>query len=101
MPMKFIISETDEILVLHSGLGLAGALLQGTGIQKRSSAIRLGDRKRPEVSHADVLTAMIALLCPGKPDFGAIEAFRQDEFFRRALGVEESPFGGNAPSTAG
>ena len=91
MPMKFIISETDEILVSHSGLGLAGALLQGTGIQKRSSAIRLGDRKRPEVSHGDVLTAMIALLCLGKPDFGAIEAFRQDEFFRRALGLKKVP----------
>ena len=84
MPMKFIISETDEILVSHSGLGLAGALLQQTGIQKRSNAIGLGDRKRPEVSHGDVLTAMIGLLCLGKPDFEAIEAFRQDEFFRRA-----------------
>jgi len=76
MPMKFIISETDEILVSHSGLGLAGALLQGTGMQKRSNDIRLGDRKRPEVSHGDVVTAMIGLLCLGKPDFGAIEAFR-------------------------
>jgi len=91
MPMKFIISETDEILVSHSGLGLAGALLQGTGIQKRSNAIRLGDHKRPEVSHGDVLTAMIGLLCLGKPDFGAIEAFRQDEFFRRALGLKKTP----------
>ena len=68
--MKFTISETDEILVLHSGLGLAGALLQGTGVQKRSNAIRLGDHKRPEVSHGDVLTAMIALLCLGKPEPG-------------------------------
>ena len=91
MPMKFIISETDEILVSHSGLGLVGALLQGTGIQKRSNAIRLGDRKRPEVSHGDVLTAMIGLLCLGKPDFEAIEAFREDEFFRRSLGLKKVP----------
>ena len=89
--MKLIISETDEILVSHSGLGLAGAWLQGTGIRKRSNAIRLGDRKRPEVCHGDVLTAMIALLCLGKPDFGAIEPFRQDEFFRRALGLKKVP----------
>jgi len=39
--MKFIISETDEILVSHSGLALAGAILQGTQIRKRASAIRL------------------------------------------------------------
>ena len=90
-PMKFIISETDEILVSHSGLALAGALLQGTGIQKRSNGIRLGDRKRPEVSHGDVLTSMIGLLCLGKPDFEAIEAFREDGFFRQALGLKKVP----------
>ncbi len=28
---------------------------------------------------------MIGLLCLGKSDFEAIEAFRQDEFFRQAL----------------
>jgi hypothetical protein len=89
--MKFIISETDEVLVSHSGLALAGAILQGTQIRKRASAVRLGDRRRPEVSHADVLTAMIGLLCLGKPDFEAIEAFRQDEFFRRALGLTKVP----------
>jgi len=43
--MKFIIAETDEILVSHSGPALAGAILQGTQIRKRASAIRLGDRK--------------------------------------------------------
>ena len=89
--MKFTISETNETLVSHSGLALAGALLQKTSIQKRSDAIRLGDRKRPEVSHGDVVTAMIGLLCLGKPDFEAIEAFRDDEFFRQALGLEKIP----------
>ena len=85
--MKFIISETDEILVSHSGLALAGSLLQGTTIVKRANRLRLGDRKRPEVSHGDVLTSMIGLLCLGKPDFEAIEAFREDGFFRQALGL--------------
>jgi hypothetical protein len=89
--MKFAISETDEILVSHSGLALAGSLLQRTRIQNRAAAIRLGDRKRPEVAHGDVLTAMIGLLCLGKPDFQAVEAFREDEFFRRALGLEKVP----------
>jgi hypothetical protein len=89
--MKFTISETDETLVSHSGLALAGALLQRTSIQKRADTIRLGDRKRPDVSHGDVVTAMIGLLCLGKPDFEAIEAFRDDEFFRQALGLEKVP----------
>jgi hypothetical protein len=90
-PMIFTISETDEILVSHSGLALAGSLLQRTRIQKRANAIRLGDRKRPEVAHGDVLTAMLGLLCLGKPDFQAVEAFRDDEFFRLALGLKNVP----------
>jgi hypothetical protein len=89
--MKFIISETDEILVSHSGLALVGSLLQGTTIMKRANRLRLGDRKRPEVSHGEVLTSMIGLLCLGKPDFEAIEAFREDDFFRRALGLTKVP----------
>jgi len=89
--MKFIISETDEVLVSHSGLALAGWLVRQTAIQKRINRIRLGDRKRPEVSHGDVATAMIGLLCLGKPDFEAIEAFREDEFFRQALGLAKVP----------
>jgi hypothetical protein len=89
--MEFIISETDEILVSHSGMALAGALLWGTAIPKRINRIHLGDRKRPEVPHGDVVAAMIGLLCLGKPDFEAIEAFREDEFFRRALGLAKVP----------
>jgi hypothetical protein len=77
--------------VSHSGLALAGSLLQGTDLGKRANRLRLGDRKRPEVSHGDVLTAMIGLLCVGKPDFEAIEAFREDEFFRQALGLKKVP----------
>ena len=90
-PMQFIISETDEILISHGGLALAGALLQGTAIQRRANDIRLGERKRPELAHGDVLASMIGLLCLGKPDFEAIEEFRGDEFFRRSLGLQGVP----------
>jgi len=68
-----------------------GSLLQRSRIQDRANAIRLGDRKRPEVAHGDVLVAMLGLLCLGKPDFQAIEAFRDDEFFRLALGLKNIP----------
>jgi len=34
---------------------------------------------------------MIGLLCLGKPDFAAIEPFRQDPFFVQSLGLETCP----------
>jgi len=34
---------------------------------------------------------MVGLLCLGKPDFEAVEAFREDPFFSRALGLEQVP----------
>jgi hypothetical protein len=34
---------------------------------------------------------MIGVLCLGKPDFEAIEAFREDGFFRQALGLTKVP----------
>ena len=70
--MEFIITQTDEILVSHSGLALAGALLERSPLRKRLNEICLGERKRPEVSHGDVLLAMIGLLCLGKSDYADI-----------------------------
>jgi hypothetical protein len=90
-PIEFNITQTDEVLVSHSGLALAGALLGQTLLRKRLNEIRLGDRKRPEVCHGDVLVSMIGLVCLGKSDFADIEAYRQEEFFRRALGLEKLP----------
>jgi hypothetical protein len=89
--MEFTITHTDEVLVSHSGLALAGALLQQSPLRKRINEIRLGERKRPEVPHGDVLTAMIGLLCLGKSDYAAIESYRQEEFFGRALGLKLLP----------
>ncbi len=33
--MEFIISETDEVLVSHSGLALVGSLLEDTNLRKQ------------------------------------------------------------------
>jgi hypothetical protein len=67
--MEFTITHTDEVLVSHSGLALAGALLQQSPLRKRLNEIRLSERERPEMPHNDVLVAMIGLLCLGKSDY--------------------------------
>jgi hypothetical protein len=89
--MRFTITHTDEVLVSHSGLALAGVLLQQSLLRKRLDEIRLGERKRPELPHGDVLVAMIGLLCLGKSDYADIESCRQEQFFRRALGLKQLP----------
>jgi hypothetical protein len=89
--MEFIITHTDEVLVSHSGLALAGALLGHSPLRQRLNEMDLGKRRRPDVPHGDVLLAMIGLLCLGKSDYADIEAYRQEEFFRRALGLKKPP----------
>jgi hypothetical protein len=90
-PVKFIITETEEHLVSHSGLAFVGGLLADTQIEKRANALRLPDKPRPETTHADVLRSWIGLLCLGKSDFADIEAFRDDAFFAAALGLQDVP----------
>ena len=89
--MEFIITHTDEVLVSHSGLALAGVLLGQSPLRKRLNAIRLNERERPEVPHGDVLVAMIGLLCLGKSDYADIEGYRHEEFFRQTLGLKKLP----------
>lgn len=89
--MKFIISETDEVLVSQSGLALVGSLLQGTNLRKRVNDLIVPGLLRPEIKHGDIVTAGIGLLCLGKSDFTDIEPFRQDAFFALALGLKAIP----------
>ncbi len=89
--MQFIISTTDEVLIPQAGLGLVGALLQHTKLRQRLDALDVEGCRRPEVKHGDVIAAAIGLLCLGKSDFNDIEAFRDDEFFRRSLGLRQIP----------
>ena len=51
----------------------------------------LPEHPYPEISHGEVTTAMIGLICLGKPDFDAIEAFRDDPFFLQSLELDSVP----------
>ncbi|MBE0689532.1 MAG: hypothetical protein IH587_05350 [Anaerolineae bacterium] len=49
--MEFIISHTDDVLVSHAGLALAGALLGRTALQSRLDAMAVEGFKRPAMPH--------------------------------------------------
>ena len=89
--MRFEIVQGDERLSSHSGLALVGAMLNKTNIQERLDRVVLPEHKYPEIGHGEVAIAMIGLLCLGKPDFDAIEPFRNDPFFSQSLGLASVP----------
>lgn len=88
---RFIIEKSrDEFYTSHSGASLIGlAMNRFTSLTTRLGAVsRL---KKGAIDHADVVRSYICLLCLGKSDFEAITGFRQDRFFREALGLKEVP----------
>lgn len=90
-PVTFIIKEGDENLTSHSGLVLIGALLSRTDLSTRLNAVTLPGCREPKITHSDIVKSMVGLLCPGKPDYDAIEAFREVPFFRHSLGIGQCP----------
>ena len=81
-PTKFIITETDEFLTSQGGLALIGMLAQRSGLRDRVSYI-VREKKNGSISTADALLTMTGLLCLAKPDFDAVEQFRDDDYFCR------------------
>jgi hypothetical protein len=89
-PIKFIITETDEFLTSQGGLAMIGMLAERSGLRDKVSYI-VAEKKNGSISTADTLLTMTGLLCLAKPDFDAVEQFRDDEYFQQALGLKEVP----------
>ena len=68
-----------------------GALLERTDLNNRLSSIELINCKEPVISHSDIVYSMVGLQSIGKPDYDAIEPFREVPFFSQSLGINHSP----------
>ena len=81
----FIIKKRPYDLTSNAGLALVGQYMKRLGVSS------LVDRKFPVgvggIANSDILKSYLGLLVQGKNDFDAIEEFRGDDFFTRALGV--------------
>jgi hypothetical protein len=81
-----------ERLASHSGLIHIGAILEAINFRERLKVVEGVHCVDPKISHANVLASMIGLISIGKPDYDAIEIFREkQEFFTKALGVDTCP----------
>ena len=84
----FVIKKLPYDLSSHAGLAFIGKYL------KRVNVNALIDPKFPVrsgVANSEILKSYLALLCLGKSDFDAIESFRDNAFFKRALGLSTVP----------
>jgi hypothetical protein len=84
----FLIKKLPYDLSSHAGLAFIGKYL------RRINVNALIDPKFPVrsgIANSEVLKSYLALLCLGKSDFDAIEGFRDNAFFKRALGLGSVP----------
>jgi hypothetical protein len=77
-PTKFILEQSGGPLTSLVGQPLH-RFAQLPQLVDPSLPVRSG------IPNSDILAAMVGLLCQGKSDFEAIERFRQDPFYPRAL----------------
>lgn len=89
--MKFIIEQSDEHLTPVAGLALVGEIIDHTALKFRLNKTRIPGVSSPDISHGDVITSYIGLLCQGRSDFDHIELFRDDPFFAAALDIQDVP----------
>ena len=84
----FIIKKLTYDLSSHAGLAFVGKYLKGINVNALIDPLF---PVRSGVANSDVLKAYLGLLCIGKTDFDAIENFRGNDFFMRALGLGAVP----------
>ncbi|MBF0235874.1 MAG: IS1380 family transposase [Desulfamplus sp.] len=86
------IKNGDEKLLSQGGLLPVGTLLGDMQLSERLADIPGVHCVKPDISHGDILSSMVGLICVGKPDYSSIEIFRQDPwFFTQSLGISDCP----------
>lgn len=89
--MKFIIQGCKDMLESNGGLAPAGKILAGLELDRRLDGIAIEGALEPKISNADVVRAYVGLLVLGKTDYDAVEPYRHNGYFRRALGIKRVP----------
>lgn len=88
MPRFEVKQSTKLNLTSYSGLALMGQCCQAAQVEAVMDAkIPVSQGMRT----SDLVKSVVGLLCLGKGDFEAIEAFRHDRFFKDALEIAKVP----------
>lgn len=89
--MNFILEQSSEILNTQTGLAIVGPLLSSTSLYTRLNDTCIPKAMNPYIKHSDVVGAYLGLLCQGKNDYEPIEEYRDNPFFKMALGIDKVP----------
>ena len=84
----FVVKKLPYDLSSHAGLAFIGKYLKRVNV---NALIDPNFPVRSGVANSEILKSYLALLCLGKSDFDAIESFRDNAFFKRALGLGTVP----------
>lgn len=87
----FVIEQSNERIITHSGLSLIGLLLSKTTLDKQLNGALCPGTLEPDITNSEVIFSYLALLCQGKTAYENIEEFRDNEFFALALNLSRIP----------
>ncbi|MBP9800403.1 MAG: IS1380 family transposase, partial [Sterolibacterium sp.] len=85
---EFIIKKLPYDLSSQAGLALVGKYLRRINLNALVDPVF---PVRSGLPNSAIFKSYLALLCQGKSDFDAIEGFRGDAFFTRALNLDTVP----------
>ncbi|QWF69621.1 hypothetical protein KEF85_09550 [Methylomonas paludis] len=85
---RFKLKESKKELTSYAGLSLIGQCLEAVNVEV------MVDGRIPVsqgIKTSDLVKTTVGLLSIGKSDFEAVEPFREDRFFKKALDVRKVP----------
>lgn len=82
---------TNDLLVSNTGLVIASRILNDVKVFSRINRVSKIKRRSGVISDYDIIKSFIALIILGKPDYDAIENYRKDTYFKKALKIKAVP----------
>jgi len=78
-----------EFYTANAGLALVGQVIER--YSQLESLLKKLPTMRRGIGHTDIAKSYIGMLCLGKNDFEAVTQYRDDDFFKSALGIDQVP----------
>ena len=87
---RFKIELTDDLISSNSGLVFVGEALHHLGFDKHLAELSC-IKAMKKIPSTDILRAYLGILCIGKNSFESIDDYKDDPYFRKALGLKYIP----------